>query len=277
MLIRPRQICLLAAAAATTVVMLFPIYWMVVTAVLPTSDLLSRNPPLLPHLSEISFTSFATVWDRRPILLWMLNSAIVSLGAMILSLVVATPGGYSLSRYRNPAQQSAGALLLMSKLLPPSLIIIPIFIMYNVLHLMDSYIGLILANAAVGIPFATWLMKGFFDGIPRELEYAAMIDGCSELQAMWYITLPLARTGLAACSIYLIILGWSEFVFARTLMTSNSHMLLTVGLQKFIGEYAVNWGDLMAAGTLSLLPMVILFIILEPFLVSGLTKGAVAN
>jgi multiple sugar transport system permease protein len=277
MLIRPRQICLLVVATAITVVMLFPIYWMVVTAILPTSEVLSRHPPLLPPLSEISFASFIAVWERRPILQWMLNSSIVSLGATALSLVVATTGGYSLSRYRNRGQQAAGALLLMSKLLPPSLIIIPIFIMFNLLHLMNSYVGLILANVAVGIPFATWMMKGFFDGIPRELEYAAMIDGCSELQAMWHIILPLARPGLAACAIYLIILGWSEFVFARTLMTSADHTLLTVGLQKFIGEYVVDWGDLMAAGTVSLLPMVILFIILEPFLVSGLTKGAVAN
>jgi multiple sugar transport system permease protein len=277
MVIRPRQICLLVAATAITVFMLFPIYWMVVTAILPTSEVLSRNPPLLPPLSEISFASFIAVWERRPILQWMLNSSIVSLGTTALSLVVATTGGYSLSRYRNRSQQAAGALLLMSKLLPPSLIIIPIFIMFNLLHLMDSYVGLIFANAAVGIPFATWMMKGFFDGIPRELEYAAMIDGCSELQAMWRIILPLARPGLAACAIYLIILGWSEFVFARTLMTSADHTLLTVGLQKFIGEYVVDWGDLMAAGTVSLLPMVVLFIILEPLLVSGLTKGAVAN
>ncbi|MGH2344855.1 MAG: carbohydrate ABC transporter permease [Chloroflexota bacterium] len=277
MVIRPRQLLVLGAMISITAIVLFPIYWMVVTAVLPTTDVLSRNPPLTPPFSDISLAAFLNVWKRQPLLEWMLNSSIVAVGSTVLSMIVATTGGYSLSRYRTHGQQVAGALLLISKILPPSLIIIPIFIMFSLLHLIDSYVGLILANAAGGIPFATWLMKGFFDGIPVELEFAAMIDGCSELQALWYIILPLAKAGLAACAIYLIILGWSEFVFARTLMTSGNHTLLTVGLQEFVGEYTVNWSDLMAAGTVSLLPMIALFVILEPFLVSGLTQGAVTN
>ena len=277
MVIRRRQLFLLGAMIVITAIVLFPVYWMVVTAVLPTSEVLSRNPPLIPPFSHMSFASFLTVWKRQPLLEWMLNSSIVSLGSTVVGMIVATTGGYSLSRYRSRGQQVAGGLLLISKILPPSLIIIPIFIMFSLLHLVDTYVGLVLANAAAGIPFATWLMKGFFDGIPLELEFAAMVDGCSELQALWYIILPLAKAGLAACAIYLIILGWSEFVFARTLMTSGDHTLLTVGLQEFVGEYTVNWSDLMAAGTLSLLPIIALFGILEPFLVSGLTQGAVTN
>lgn len=277
MLIRRRQLFLLGAMIVITAIVLFPVYWMVVTAVLPTSEVLSRNPPLIPLFSHMSFASFLTVWKRQPLLEWTLNSSIVSLGSTVVGMIVATTGGYSLSRYRSRGQQVAGGLLLISKILPPSLIIIPIFIMFSLLHLVDTYVGLVLANAAAGIPFATWLMKGFFDGIPLELEFAAMVDGCSELQALWYIILPLAKAGLAACAIYLIILGWSEFVFARTLMTSGDHTLLTVGLQEFVGEYTVNWSDLMAAGILSLLPIISLFGILEPFLVSGLTQGAVTN
>ena len=152
---------------------------------------------------------------------------------------------------------------------------IPFFVMFTTLHLTDTVGGLILANVSVGVPFATWMMKGFFDTLPRELEQAAKIDGCTPLQALWLIVLPLARPGLAACGIYLAIVAWSEFVFARTLMTKPANWLVTVGLQSFVGEYLVEWPALMAAGVVSLIPMLVLFLLLEPFLVSGMTSGAV--
>ena len=147
--------------------------------------------------------------------------------------------------------------------------------MFTTLHLVDNLAGLVLANIAVGVPFATWMMKGFFDTLPRELEQAAKIDGCTDMQALWYIVLPLARPGLAACGIYLAIVAWSEFVFARTLVTKPDNWLVTGGLQSFVGEYLVEWPQLMAAGVVSLIPMLVLFLLLEPFLVSGMTSGAV--
>ena len=162
-------------------------------------------------------------------------------------------------------------------MLPSSLIVIPFFIAFSTFGLIDSRWGLILANAAVGVPFATWLMKGFFDGIPREIELAAMLDGCSGMQAMWYVVLPLAKPGLAACAIYVAIVAWSDFVFARTLVSSPDLWTLTVGMQSFLGEYLVDWSSLMAVGVLSLAPVFVLFLLLEPFLVSGMTQGAVAN
>ena len=162
-------------------------------------------------------------------------------------------------------------------MLPASLIVIPFFIAFSTFGLIDSRWGLILANAAVGVPFATWLMKGFFDGIPREIELAAMLDGCNGAQAVWYVVLPLARPGLAASGIYLAIVTWSDFVFARTLVTSPDLWVLNVGMQSFLGEYLVDWSSLMAVGIISLAPVFVLFLLLEPFLVSGMTQGAVAN
>ena len=129
-------------------------------------------------------------------------------------------------------------------------------------------------GAAIGVPFATWMLKGFFDGIPRELEQAAMIDGCGHITAFAYVILPLARPGLAACAIYLAILSWSDFVFARTLINDQARWTVTTGLVSFIGEHGIDWPALMAAGIVSMLPMVVLFLLLEPFLVSGLTAGS---
>ncbi|MBN8479155.1 MAG: carbohydrate ABC transporter permease [Burkholderiales bacterium] len=270
-----RRWTLAALAAAVVAIVLFPIYWMFVTSVLPSSLVLSRQPPLVPPVDAISFASYVEVFRRRPVFVWLANSAIVVAGSVAMSLVVSTLAGYSLSRFRTPAQRVAGATLLLSKMLPGSLVVIPFFFMYTTIGLIDSLAGLVLANVAVGVPFATWMMKGFFDTLPRELEQAAAIDGCTPMQTLWYVILPLARPGLAACGIYLAIVSWSEFVLARTLVTKPDHWVVTVGLQSFVGEYLVDWPALMAAGVVSLAPMLVLFLLLEPFLVSGLTSGAV--
>jgi len=270
-----RQACLLAAAVALVATVLFPIYWMFVTSILPTRLVLSREPPLLPPLSEMTLGAYLEVFRRRPIFTWLLNSVLVTAGSTLVSLVIAAMAGYSLSRFRTPAQQAAGFTLLVSKMLPGSLIVIPFFIMFSTLHLIDNLLGLVIANVAVGVPFATWMMKGFYDTIPREIESAAMVDGCSEIQALRLVVLPLSKPGLAACGIYLAIVSWSEFVFARTLVTKPDNWLMTVGLQSFVGEYLVDWPALMAAGMVSLLPMLVLFLLIEPYLVSGMTSGAV--
>lgn len=270
-----RPLVLLVVAIALVAAVLFPIYWMFVTSMLPTRLVLSREPPLLPPLSDMTLAAYVEVFRRRPILSWLLNSVLVTAGSTAISLVIAALAGYSLSRFRTPAQQAAGFTLLVSKMLPGSLIVIPFFIMFSTLHLVDNLLGLVIANVAVGVPFATWMMKGFFDTIPREIEYAAMVDGCSELQALRLVVLPLSKPGLTACGIYLAIVSWSEFVFARTLVTKPENWLMTVGLQSFVGEYLVDWPALMAAGMVSLLPMLLLFLLIEPYLVSGMTSGAV--
>jgi len=265
---------LTALAAMLCVLFLFPVYWMLVTAIMPTSQVLARSPSLFPALSDVEFRAFVAVFERKPLATWLVNSALVMTGSTAISLVVSALAGYSLSRFRTRAQELTGLTLLLTKMLPASLIVIPFFIMATTFHLIDSLWALMLANAAVGVPFATWMLKGFFDGIPRELEQAAMIDGCGHLSAFWHVIIPLARPGLAACAIYLAILSWSDFVFARTLINDQSHWTITTGLVSFIGEHGIDWPELMAAGVLSMIPMVAMFLLLEPFLVSGLTAGS---
>jgi multiple sugar transport system permease protein len=260
--------------ALLCLVFLFPFYWMLVTAVLPTSQVLAREPTLVPSLADISFRAFAVAFERKPLATWLTNSLLVTLGATTISLVISALAGYSLSRFRTRAQEITGLTLLLTKMLPGSLIVIPFFIMASTFHLIDSLWALMLANAAIGVPFATWLLKGFFDGIPRDLEHAAMIDGCGHLTAFLYIIIPLARPGLAACAIYLAILSWSDFVFARTLINDQAHWTITTGMVSFIGEHGIEWSALMAAGVISMVPMIVLFMLLEPFLVSGMTSGS---
>jgi multiple sugar transport system permease protein len=267
----------LAACCAIAIAALFPIYWIAMTAILPTEIMLSRNPPLLPPFDRASLAAYPEIFARKPILVWLANSIVVASGTLAVAIAAAAMAGYSLSRYRTKAQQAMGFGLLASKMLPGSLIIIPFFILFSKIGLIETKTGLILANAAIAVPFATWLLKGFFDAIPRELEQAAMIDGCNEWQAFRHVVLPLARPGLAASAAYVAIVTWADLVFARTLMSKPENWLMTVGLQSFMGEYLVEWSALMAAATVSLLPMLILFFLLEPFLVKGMTQGSLAN
>lgn len=266
-----------AAAVLACAIVLFPVYWMVMTAIMPIADIASRNPPLLPSLDKASLDSFYEVLERRPFLLWTWNSLIVGVATAGISLVISVLAGYSLSRFAYATQKVMGGILLTSKLIPTSLLIIPLFIMFSTMNLVDSFPGLILAKIAIGVPLATWLMKNFFDRIPRELDQAAMIDGCSRLSTLWHVILPLIRPGIASTGIYLLLVSWSEFIFARTLISSDDKRVITVGLQSFTDAYSVDWSTLMAAGTLSLIPIAILFVLLEPLLVSGHTRGAMAN
>ena len=264
-------------ALAVAALMLFPVYWMVLTSILPTALTLSREPPLVPPLGAVTFDAYVGVFLRKPMLTWLFNSVTVTGATMLLTITVSAMAGYSLSRYRTAAQQGAGFALLASKMLPPALIVIPFFILFSLTGLIETRTGLVLALSASATPFAAWMLKGFFDAVPRELEQAAMIDGCNEAQAFWHVVLPIVKPGLAAVAAYVAIVTWADLILARTLMSRPENWLVTVGLQSFTGEYLVDWAALMAAATISLAPVMILFFVLEPFLAKGMTQGAMSN
>ncbi len=260
---------------ALIIILLFPVYWMVLTALLPTRILLSPTPPLVPPLTAISFDSFWRVFELRPVGTWLANSTIVTAGTVVASVVLATMAGYSLSRLASRFALAVGYSLFLVRLIPATLLVIPLFMMFGAIGLNNTLRSLVIANTVIIVPFAAWLMKSFFDSIPVELEEAAQADGCSRLRAFVSIVLPLARPGIGAVAIFSAILSWGEFTFARTLIQGDAGVTVTVGLVSFVGEYTADWGALMAAGLLSIGPMVLLFILLEPLLISGLTSGAV--
>jgi multiple sugar transport system permease protein len=219
--------------------------------------------------------AYTEVIEGRPVLQWLGNSALSTLGAAVISTFISTLGGYSLSRFRSRGQQAMGFTLLFSRMLPGTLLIIPIFVLFATTGLTNNLWSVVLVNIAATVPFTTWLMKGFIDSVPVEIEHAAMIDGCSRMKALWHVVTPLLFPGLAATFTYAAILTWGDFLFARTLMSNPQGWTVTVGIASFIGEYSVDWSGLMAVSLMSTAPMVILFILLEPFLSRGMTAGAV--
>lgn len=255
------------------VILLFPIYWTLHSSVTPSKQILSENPPLISINPNL--TAYQEVITRKPIFIWFANTMIVSFGATGISLLLSLLAGYSLSRFATYGQKAMGFFLLLSRMLPGTLIVIPIYMVFSRLKLINTYQALIIMNLTNIIPFATWMMKGFFDSIPNQIEEAAYIDGCNWLQSFTRVTLPLTLPGVAAVAIYSLILSWNEFLYARTLAYNEKSWVFTVGLSSFIGEHSINWNQIMAGGILFILPLIILFMLLEPFLVSGLSSGSV--
>ncbi|MFV0452426.1 MAG: carbohydrate ABC transporter permease [Propioniciclava sp.] len=269
------QAIFLFLALLVALVFFFPIYWMLVSSLLPTSKVLSTTPSIIPAWSDLNFDAYVEVFRRSNVAVWFRNSVIVTLGSVGLSMVVSVLAGYALSRMKSKGQTVAGIAMLLTRVLPATLLVIPLFITYSSLHLLNNLWGLVLANCTVIIPFSVWLMKGFFDSIPFELEEAASIDGCGIFGAFWRVVLPLTLPGLGATTAYAFVLAWSDYLFVRTFIRDQNLWTMTVGAASFIGEHAVEWASLMAVGVIGILPVAVIFLFLEPLLVRGLAGGAV--
>lgn len=268
-----RRLALYALVIAACAILVFPIYWLVVTALAEPSQLRQLPPSFWP--AEPRWGVFGQILSERPILLWLGNSALAAIGAVAISMVVSVLAGYSLSRFRVRGGQSLGLFILTAKMLPATLLVIPLFGIFRSLELIGSLWSIILAHATLIIPFTTWMLKGYFDTIPRELEQAAMVDGCSPLGAMVRVILPVSAPGLAATALYGFVLSWSDYAYARTFLTNaQGNWTANLGITTMKGEYISNWSDISAASILVALPILAIYLVLERHLVGGLTAGA---
>ena len=270
---RVERLGLYIAIVVVVGILFFPIYWMFNTSLAP-QDQLYVYPPRLIH-PHATLAAYFKIFRERPIGQWLFNSLMVVLFSGLFSLVISVLSGYSLSRYRVRGAGSLGYLLLASRMLPTTLLVIPLFVFMSGLHLTNTLWSVVIANITFIMPFATWMLKGYFDSIPRELEEAAYIDGTSRLGALFRVTLPLSAPGVAATALYSAILAWDEYLFARTFLTTNSVWTISVGLGSFRGEYITYWNEVMAASLVGTLPIIAIFLLLEKQLVGGLTAGAV--
>ncbi len=259
-------------AALVCAVLLFPIWWMLVTAVAPPDGLRSYPPVFLP--AHPSFAAFHAVFDR-PMLRWIANSLAVAAGSTTLTMLLGVLGGYALSRFSSRAVRAVGLSVLLAKMIPTTLLVIPLYVLFRQYGLLSTLTSAALAHCTVTIPFAIWMLKAYFDSIPAELEEAAAIDGCTPLGALWRIVLPLSLPGLGATALYAFILSWNEFAFSRTLLFSEpGNWTVTIGIASIKGEYIVAWNEIMAASAIVAVPVILVFLWLERYLVVGLTAGA---
>jgi multiple sugar transport system permease protein len=252
---------------------LFPLYWIVKIALTPNKSLYSEA--LLPFPTSVTLENFVSVFANTPFPTYFLNSVIVSLSTAFFATILASLTAAAFSRYEFKFKNTIAFILLLTQFFPLVIVLVPLFRVLVGVGLVDNLWGLIVVYTAINTPFATFLMKSFFDAIPRELDEAAMIDGCTRFQALFRVVLPLTLPGVAATLGFVFTGAWSELLFSLMLINSESQKTFAVGLLSFIQKGAVNWGQMMAASTIALIPVILFFGFIQRYLIRGLTAGAV--
>ena len=255
---------------AILVFTLGPYLWMFITSISDESTLFTEGPSLLNATIENYTRLFRTVGFAEN----LLDSFIVAGGTVIVGLSLSVTAAYSFSRFNFRGKRILMLQFLLINMFPLVLLILPLFVLMRVLGLLDTHIALIIANSTVAIPFSIWMMVSYMNGIPRSLDEAAMTDGCTRMQALRRVVLPLCLPGIIATGIYIFITSWNEYLYALTLGGRNVRTI-TVAVQTLIGEYEVQWGLLTAGGIVGALPATVLFLLVLKRLISGLTQGAV--
>jgi len=268
-----RQVWVVGLTVLSTVLILVPVAWMVSAAVRPIREVLNYPPVLWPR--SITLVYFERILNNPTYRSYFTNSIELSLGALILSLFFGSLAAYGFSRFRLPGGQVMLMAILSLLMLPRVVLIIPYFRLAHVVGLYDTVPGLIVANTAFLLPLSTWLIKAYLDSIPHELDEAALIDGCTRLQTLWKVVAPLAVPGVVGVAAFIFIGAWNEYLLAVVLTETTHSQTLTVGMSSFFGEYVRDWNGIMALTTMSSLPLVIIFVLLQRWVVQGLGSGAI--
>lgn len=252
----------------------FPFYWMLVTSVRPTGELFEYPPQLLPG-ENADFGTYIEIFHKSDLALWLWNSVRVAFGTATLSVFIASLSGYAISRFQYRGKTTSEMTLLATQMFPGILLALPMYMVFQKLGLLDSLSGLTIAYMSFLVPVSTLLLKGFFDTIPLPLEDASLIDGASRIGTLFRITLPLALPGLAATFMFSFIIAWDEYLFARIFLRNPHNWTVSQGLASFSGEYVTPWDQVMSAAVIITLPVAAVFLLLQSYLIRGLTAGGV--
>lgn len=253
----------------------FPIYWMVSTSFKTNMDVFKLPPDFWP--TNPTFENYTALFaPETPIMKFFINSFLSALLTVVVTIVLATFSGYALSRLKFRFREQILVSVLITQMFPLVVMLAPLYVLYNKAHLLNTYLGMVIAFTSFALPFGIWMIKGFIDTVPYELEEAAMVDGCTRLQAMRKVILPLTLPGIVATGIFAFLDAWNNLLFPMVLTNDIAMKTLPSGLVLvFTGAFKHNWGGMMAACLISTVPVIIIFILLQRYLVEGLTGGAV--
>jgi len=251
----------------------FPLYWMIVSSLKLPTELLVTPPTLWPR--ELSLRTYEKLFAETNFLTYFWNSIVVSGVTTVVVVLLACLGAYSLTRYRFRGREHVAKLLLLVYMFPPIILVVPLFMFAHQLGLTNSRVGVSLAYISFALPYALWILRAFFQSLPVELEEAAMTDGASRLQACVYVVVPLALPGVIATAIFTFIVAWNDFLFAAVLTGRDELKTLPVGINDFFYMSLIDWGLVMAAGVMVTLPTLVLFVLVQQYLVAGWGTGGV--
>jgi multiple sugar transport system permease protein len=273
-----RAIILNVISILIAIIMLFPVYWMIISSFKTNAEIFAKVPSFFPrqftldaYVSQVG----ASANTGSNIYRSFLNSTIIAVSCMLLSCALAIPASYGLARFRMKGSRVFILLFLITQMLPVTLTLTPLYLIYNRLGMIDTYFAPILSDATIGIPFVILTLRPYFLGLPKELEDSAKIDGCTTFTAFTRIMLPISYPGIIMCAVFSFLFAWGDLAYSLTFVTSENMRSMTAGIYNFIGKYGIQWNCIMAYGTVITFPVLLIFIFLQKYIVSGLTSGAV--
>lgn len=255
-------------------VLIFPLYWMVVTALKTQTDIFAIPTPLWPkNLYLDAFKEQLSLSGDT--LRGFKNSAIIAVGATAISTILAIPAAYGLARFRFKAKKGLILFFLITQMLPSTLVLTPLYIMFSEMGLLNTYVAPMLADATLGIPFSIIILRTYFISIPKELDEAANIDGCGHIKSFFMIMLPIAKPGVVVAAVFSFVYAWGDLIYGITFITNPNMRPITSSIYNYVQQYQTLWNSTMAFGIIAISPVILIFIFMQKYIVSGLTNGAV--
>ena len=268
-----RKLFLGGSLSIIFIIFFFPFFWIISSAFKSPQEIIQKNSTIIPR--SFTFEHFEKILFSSDFLIYLKNSLIISFFSMFIAVILSIFAAYGLHKLKFYGNKLVERSLLVTYAFPGVILLIPMYLMLGKMGLLNSYFALILINVTFSTPFAVWMLKAFFKTIPYDIEEAAMIDGASKMTILFKIIFPLALPGIASVSIFCFIISWTEYMFASIMISGDDLKTLPVGLASIVGQYQIDWGFLLAGATLASLPVIILFIFVGKYFVSGLTDGAV--
>ena len=269
-----KRLMIHAALWFACLIAIYPILRIISVSLRPGNTLLSTDLALIPDGATLE--SYRIMLFDKPFLSWLWNSLMITVATAVIGVILAATSAYAFSRHKFPGRAVGLVFLLTTQIIPAAMMIVPIYILAIQLELVGTYRGLVIAYAVTAVPFSIWILKGYYDTIPIDLEEAARIDGCSELEAFWRILLPLSTPALAIVFLFNFTKAWNDYLLARVMLGSQENLLTwPLGLQRLQGQFLTQWGQFSASSVMVAIPVMLLFLYTSKWLISGLTLGSV--
>lgn len=272
---KKKNVIFCIAAVLIACVLLFPLYWTLITSLKTETEIFQNPPTFFPEI--INTKSYAAQVETGDFNMFksFANSMIISVGAMAIAVVLAVPASYGIAKYRFKGRKAMLLTFLVTQMLPVSVLLTPLFMLFKNMNLYNTWDSAILADATIGIPFSILILKNYFASIPKDMEEAAYIDGCNRFTAFIRILLPIAKPGVVVCAIFSFLYAWGDLAYGMTFIIDQQSRPITAGIFNFMGQYGTKWSYLTAFAVVTIIPVLLIFIFMQKYIVGGMTSGAV--